>query len=80
MILRNKIGAVGKMSKMMTTLRENNEVLLQIKSMSPDGKLPRGALLETKNHIEYAAKTFKTLQGLDAPNEKNPKRTNKHKN
>ena len=48
MILKNKIGAVGKMSKMMTTLRQNNEVLLQIKSMSPDGKLPRGALLETK--------------------------------
>lgn len=61
MILRNKIGAVGKMSKMMTTLRENNEILLQIKSMSPDGKLPVGALLETKQHIEYAAKTFKTL-------------------
>ena len=49
------------MSKMMTTLRENHETLLQIKQMSPDGKLPVGALLETKNHIEYAAKTFKTL-------------------
>ena len=61
MILRNKIGAVGKMNKMMTTLRENHETLLQIKSMSPDGKLPRGALLETKQHIEYMAKTFKTL-------------------
>ena len=62
------------MNKMLTTLRVNQEVLLQLKSMSPDGKLPRGALLETKSTIEYASKTFAKVKALDAANEKNPKR------
>ena len=48
LVLRNKISAVGKMSKMMQVMRENHEVLLEMKSMSPDGKLPRGALLDLK--------------------------------
>jgi len=42
--------------------------------MSPDGKLPKGALLETKSTIEYASKTFAKVKQLDAANEKNPKR------
>ena len=45
-----------------------------MKSMSPDGKLPRGALLETKSTIEFASKTFSKVKALDAVNEKNPKR------
>ena len=49
LVLRNKISAVGKMSKMMQVMRENHEVLLEMKSMSPDGKLPKGALLDLKN-------------------------------
>ena len=48
LVLRNKISAVGKMSKMMQVMRENHEVLLEMKSMSPDGRLPRGALLDLK--------------------------------
>ena len=74
MVLKNKIASVGKMNKMLTTLRVNNEVVLQLKSMSPDGKLPRGALLETKSTIQYASKTFTKVKALDAVNEKNPKR------
>ena len=76
LVLRNKISAVGKMSKMMQVMRENHEVLLELKSMSPDGKLPRGALLETKQHIADASKTFGAVKALDASNEKNPKRSN----
>ena len=76
LVLRNKISAVGKMSKMMQVMRENHEVLLELKSMSPDGKLPRGALLETKQHIAHASKTFGAVKALDAGNEKNPKRSN----
>ncbi len=46
LLLRNKVQSVGRMSKMLTYMRENKESLLQLKNMSPDGRLPRGMLLE----------------------------------
>ena len=45
LIMKGKVNSVAKMSKMFTTLREESEMLLQIKNISPDGKLPRGLLL-----------------------------------
>jgi len=44
------------MNKMFTTLREESETLLKVKNMSPDGKLPRGVLLEGKPAIKNALK------------------------
>lgn len=41
---------------MFATLREESEMLLKIKNMSPDGKLPRGLLLEGKPAIKNALK------------------------
>ena len=76
MVMRNKIQTMGKMASMLSTLRKNHEVLLEMKMMSPDGKLPKGALLETKSTIEYASKTYTKVKQLDAVNEKNPKRLN----
>ena len=69
------------MSKMMQVMRENHEVLLEMKSMSPDGKLPKGALLDLKNTqgITHVSKTFGAVKSLDAPNEKNPKRNKSQK-
>ena len=46
--IKAKVQSVGRMSQMMSNLRENQEVLLQIRNMSPDGKIPRGMLLEKK--------------------------------
>lgn len=37
---------------MYTTLREESEMLLKIKNICPDGKLPRGILLEGKPAIK----------------------------
>ena len=37
---------------MFATLREESEMLLKIKNISPDGKLPRGLLLEGKPAIK----------------------------
>lgn len=33
------------MNKMMSVLREDSEMILKIKNISPDGKLPRGLLM-----------------------------------
>lgn len=52
LMMKSKINSVAKMSKMFTTLREESEMLLQIKNISPDGKLPRGLLLQGKPAIK----------------------------
>jgi serine/threonine-protein phosphatase 2B catalytic subunit len=65
---------VAKMNKMFTTLREDSELILKIKNISPDGKLPRGLLLEGKPAIKNAAKQFNIAQELDRENEKRPKK------
>jgi len=43
---------------MYTTLREESEMLLKIKNISPDGKLPRGLLLAGKPAIKNVLKQF----------------------
>ena len=50
--MRGKISSVARMSRMYTTLREESEMLLKIKNICPDGKLPRGILLEGKPAIK----------------------------
>lgn len=65
------------MNKMFTTLREDSELILKIKNISPDGKLPRGLLLEGKPAIKNAAKQFNLAQELDRENEKRPKNNKK---
>ena len=57
-VIKKKIKSVSAMSKMFSTLREEQEMILKIKNISPDGKLPRGILLEGKPAIKHAAKQF----------------------
>lgn len=61
------------MNKMFGTLREEQEMILKIKNISPDGKLPRGLLLEGKPAIQHHAKQFKVACELDKVNERRPK-------
>ena len=55
-LIKKKIMSVARMNKMFSTLREESELLLKLKNMAPDGKIPRGLLLEGKPSIKYAAK------------------------
>lgn len=59
--IRGKISSVARISRMFTTLREESEMLLKIKNISPDGKLPRGILLEGKPAIKNGKNYFLNL-------------------
>ena len=52
MVMKGKVSTIARISRMYTTLREESEMLLQIKNISPDGKLPRGLLLQGKPAIK----------------------------
>lgn len=51
-MLRNKVKAMSRMMKMFKTLREENESVVQLKGICPDGRVPKGLLLEGKKAIE----------------------------
>ncbi len=58
MIIKKKINSVARISRMYTTLREESEMLLKIKNICPDGKIPRGLLLEGKPAIKNGKNTL----------------------
>ena len=58
LLIKGKIQSVAKMNKMFTVLKEESELILKIKNISPDGKLPRGLLLDGKPAIKNVAKQF----------------------
>jgi serine/threonine-protein phosphatase 2B catalytic subunit len=72
-VIGKKVKTIARMSKMFSTLREESETLLKLKNMSPDGKLPRGLLMDGKPAIRNALKQFNLARELDKVNEKRPK-------
>ena len=71
--LKQKISSMGKMNVMLKSLREGSEDILKMKNMSPDGKLPRGILLDRKSAIKFDVNSFNMTKDLDKTNEKRPK-------
>ena len=74
LVMKGKINSVARINRMYSTLREESEMLLQIKNISPDGKLPRGILLQGKPAIKNVLKQFQMAMELDKVNEKRPKK------
>ena len=67
---------MSKMMKMFKTLREENESVVQLKGICPDGKIPMGLLIEGKKALESEIvdrnKIFKNAKQLDSMNEGMP--------
>ncbi|CAO3625820.1 unnamed protein product [Cunninghamella blakesleeana] len=71
-VIRNKILAVGKMSRVFSVLRENSERVMELKSLSPSGKLPLGTLALGSEGIKTAITTFEDARRSDLENERLP--------
>lgn len=69
---RNKVRAVSKMMKMLKTLRDDKEVILQLKGLCPDNKIPRGLLQMGRDAILGAVDAFAKAKEWDVENEKRP--------
>ncbi|CAO3676654.1 unnamed protein product [Rhizopus microsporus] len=72
MVIRNKIMAVGKMSRVFSVLRENSERVTELKSLSPTGKLPLGTLALGVEGLKTAITTFEDAKRSDLENERFP--------
>jgi serine/threonine-protein phosphatase 2B catalytic subunit len=75
-LLRNKVRAMSRMMKMFKTLREENESIVQLKGICPDGKVPMGLILEGKKALESELLDrkdfFSKAKELDSVNEAMP--------
>ncbi|KAI9491046.1 Metallo-dependent phosphatase-like protein [Zychaea mexicana] len=70
--IRKKILAVGKMSRVFTVLRENSEQVMELKNVSPTGKVPLGTLASGVEGIKQAINTFEDARRSDMENERLP--------
>jgi serine/threonine-protein phosphatase 2B catalytic subunit len=71
--LKSKVKVFGRMQKMFKTLKDESELILKLKGMAPDGKIPRGLLLEGRPAIKDALQEFKRAKEIDKMNERRPK-------
>jgi serine/threonine-protein phosphatase 2B catalytic subunit len=71
-IIRNRIKFLGKMMKMMKTLREQNETVIKLKQLTPDNKIPQGLLVQGTEALNDYYEQFTEIKETDAINERMP--------
>lgn len=71
-VLKSKMGFIGKLMKMQSTLRQNHELFMQLKGMCPDKRIPQGLLLASTMEIKDALVHFTKAKQMDSKNEQRP--------
>lgn len=61
----------------MVAFSDESELILKLKGMVPDGKIPRGVLLDGRPAIKDAIVEFERAKELDKKNEMRPKKKSK---
>ena len=70
--IRKKIKSIGKMMKLFKILREENELVVQLKGVCPGHKVPVGLLREGRSAMQSALQDFNLAKEWDLVNEKRP--------
>jgi len=77
-VVKNKILAIGRMSRVFSVLREESEQVLMLKGLTPSGSLPLGVLSGGKSSLSRAIDqkiaSFDEAKDLDRANERMPPR------
>lgn len=72
MVIKNKILAVGKMSRVFAVLREESEAVSELKSVTGTPKLPAGTLANGADGIKESITSFGDARKSDIENERLP--------
>lgn len=76
-VLKQKIRFVGRMSRMLKTIRSNATEIQQIKDARPDHKLPFGTLIGGSQQVHDLMAKFHSMRITDSHNDKMPKNSRK---
>ena len=71
-VIKNKILAVGKMSRVFAVLREESEAVSELKSVSGSSKLPAGTLANGAEGVKESINSFGDARKSDIENERLP--------
>lgn len=71
-VVRKKVRAITSMRKMFKTLREEKELILQLKGLCPDKKIPTGLLMEGRGALQSALSDFRRAKKWDSANDRRP--------
>ena len=70
--IRKKIKSIGKIMKLFRILREENELVVQLKGVCPGHKIPFGLLREGRSAMQTTLQDFNLAKQWDLVNEKRP--------
>merc|ERR1719411_1365014 len=71
-VLKGKVVAVTKLMRMYKVLKENQNNIIRLKQLSPNGQIPHGVLSGGAKEIEKVIASFNSAKKADAVNEANP--------
>ncbi|KAI9281859.1 hypothetical protein BY458DRAFT_498208 [Sporodiniella umbellata] len=68
-VLRRKMMAIGKISRVYRALKKNPELVTQLKTISVNGKIPMGILIQGEQGMKQVITTYNTTRPTKTPKE-----------